>query len=147
MVTVGRRYIRVTVSEGVPSQRAARTRSPRETSRLIVIPLAVAAAIGASYAGCHPTGTAIADPIETAAFAAGFTVLTSRSSRGTWIVLGVAAVLLSRGWLLVPAALTVVAAFSTVFSSRARRRFGAVIGALGVQVVLNEPDTRTWLRL
>jgi hypothetical protein len=46
---------------------------------LIVIPLAVAAAIGASFAGCHPTGTAIADPIETAAFAAGFTVLASSS--------------------------------------------------------------------
>lgn len=104
-----------------------------------MIPLAVAAAIGASFAGCHPTGTAIADPIETAAFAAGFTVLASRSSRGTWLVLGVAAVLLSRGWLLVPAALTMMVAFSTVFSSRSRQRFGAVIGALGVQVVLRWP--------
>jgi hypothetical protein len=124
----------------VPSQPTARTRSPRETSRLIVIPLAVAAAIGASYAGCHPTGTAIADPIETAAFAAGFTVLTSRSSRGTWLVLGVAAVLLSRGWLLVPAAVTMAGAFSTVFSTQSRRRFGAAIGALGVQVVLRWPS-------
>ncbi len=49
-------------------------------------------------------------------------------------------VLLSRGWLLVPAALMVVGAFSTVFSSRSRRRFGAVIGALGVQVVLRWPS-------
>jgi Protein of unknown function (DUF4012) len=108
-------------------------------SRLFVVPLTLAAAIGAVFAGCHPTGTFIADPIETAAFAAGFTLLNSRSSRGTWLVLGVAAVLLARGWLLVPAAFTMTGAFAAAFPSRARRRIGAAIGALGIQVVLRWP--------
>ena len=49
------------------------------------------------------------------------------------------AVLLARGWLLVPAAATIAAAFSTVFSHRARRRMGAVVGAIGVQVMLRWP--------
>jgi hypothetical protein len=80
------------------------------------------------------------DAIETMAFAAAFTLLTSRASRGTWLVLGVVAVLLAQGWLLIPAALTMATAFSaTVLSSRSSRRVGALVGALGVQVVLRWP--------
>jgi hypothetical protein len=139
MVAVSAKYIRNTVTQGVAPHRPVPKRSAAEASRLLVVLFAAAAAIGAAFAGCHPTGTFIADPIETAAFAAGFTVITSRSSRGTWLVLGLAAVLLAREWLLVPAALTLAGAFSTVFSPRARRRMGAAIGALGVQVLLRWP--------
>jgi hypothetical protein len=108
-------------------------------SLLIVVALAVAAAVGAAFAGCHPTGTPVADVIETAAFAAGLTLLASRSSRGTWLVVGVAAVVFARAWLLVPALATMGVAFESVFSSRTRRRVGAVVGALGVQVILRWP--------
>ncbi len=101
--------------------------------------LAVAAAVGATFAGCHPTGTRVADVIETAAFAAGFTLLASRSSRGTWLAVGVAAVVFARGWLLVPALATMGVAFESVFSSRSHRRIGAAVGALGVQIVLRWP--------
>ena len=52
-------------------------------------------AIGAAFAGCHPSGSPVADQIETAAFAAGFTVLASRASRGFWLVIGVTTVLLA----------------------------------------------------
>jgi hypothetical protein len=108
-------------------------------SLFIVVALAVAAAVGAAFAGCHPTGTPIADVIETAAFAAGFTLLASRSSRGTWLVVGVAAVVFARAWLLVPALATMGVAFESVFLSRTRRRVGAVVGALGVQVIVRWP--------
>jgi hypothetical protein len=108
-------------------------------SLLIVVALAGAAAVGAAFAGCHPTGTPIADEIETAAFAAGFTLLASRSSRGTWLVVGVAAVVFARAWLLVPALATMGVAFASVLLSRTRRRVGAVVGALGVQVILRWP--------
>jgi ABC-type transporter Mla MlaB component len=104
-----------------------------------VISLAVVGGVGAAFAGCHPTGTAVADPVETAAFAVAFIVFASRASRETWLVLGVAAVLLSRGWLLVPAIVTIALAFSTAFAARSQRRVGAAIGALGVQVMLRWP--------
>jgi len=104
-----------------------------------VISLALAGGIGAGFAGCHPTGTAVVDPIETALFAGAFIVFTSRASRETWLILGVAAVLLSRGWMLAPAIVTIASGFSTVFASRSQRRVGAAIGALGVQVMLRWP--------
>lgn len=110
-------------------------------SRLFVIPLTLAAAAGGALAGCHPTGTPIVDPLETAAFAAAFTVITSRAYRGTWLVFGVVCVLLARRWLLIPAGLTIMVAFLSVFSERSRRRIGALVGALGVQVVLRWPPT------
>jgi hypothetical protein len=106
---------------------------------LIVAALAVAAAIGGACAGCHPTGTPIIDPLESAAFAAAFTLIMARAARGFWLVFGVVVVLLARGWLLVPAALTIGGAFATAFAPRSRRRFGAAVGALGVQVVLRWP--------
>jgi hypothetical protein len=108
-------------------------------SLVIVVALAGAAAVGAAFAGCHPTGTPAADVAETAAFAAAFTLLASRSSRGTWLVVGVAVVVLSRGWLLVPALGTTGIAFSAVLMSRTHRRVGAIVGAVGVQVVLRWP--------
>jgi len=100
----------------------------------------VAAGIGAAFAGCHPTGTPVADSIETAAFAAGFTLLASRSAQGTWLVVGVVAVVFARGWLLVPALATMGVAFASVFPMRTRRLGGSVVGAVGIQVVLRWPS-------
>src|ERR1039458_3902882 len=121
----------------MPSHWPPWTRSPRDVSLLVVV--AWAAAVGAAFAGCHPTGTPVADVIETAAFAAGFTLLASRSSRGTWLVVGVAAGVFARAGLLLPALATMGVAFESVFLSRPRRRVGAVVGALGVQVILRWP--------
>ena len=130
--SVSPKYARTTVSTGGPSHWRPWTRlSPPDPSRLVVILLAVAAGVGAAFAGCHPTGTRVADVIETAAFAAGFTLLASRSAQGTWLVVGVAAVALARGWLLVPALATIVVALGSVFPSRIRRRVGSMVGALG----------------
>ena len=124
-----------------PETRSDRRRSQREVSRLFVAPLTIAAAVCGAFAGCHPTGTHVVDPLETAAFAAGFTLLTSRAARGTWLVLGVASVLLARSWLLIPAVAVVLIAFLSVLAERSRRRLGALVGALGVQVVLRWPTT------
>jgi len=122
-----------------PSETPARGPSSRGNSQVLVTTLAVAAAIGGALAGCHPTGTPIVDPLETALFAAAMTVIVSRSSRGTWLVVGVGAVLLSRTWLLLPAMATMGVAFASVFPRRSHRRLGALVGALGIQVMLRWP--------
>ncbi|HLJ08865.1 MAG TPA: hypothetical protein VKX24_10015, partial [Acidimicrobiia bacterium] len=129
------------MSQDVLSRPEIGRRSQREVSRLLVLFLTVASAVGGAVAGCHPTGTPVVDPIETATFAAAFTLLSSRASRATWLVLGVACVLVARRWLLVPAVLEVALAFVAALMSRSRRRLGALIGALGVQVVLRWPPT------
>ena len=108
-------------------------------SRLLVAALAFASAIAGALAGCHPTGTPIVDPLETAVLAAAVTVIVSRSSRGTWLVVGVGVVLLSRGWLLLPTVATIGLGFTSVFPRRSHRRLGALVGALGFQVMLRWP--------
>jgi hypothetical protein len=120
-------------------QTPARRLSPQRTSQVVVAALAVAAAIGGAVAGCHPTGTPIVDPFEAAVFAAAMTIIVSRSARGTWLAVGVGAVLLSRSWLLFPAVATIALAFASVFPKRSHRRLGALVGALGVQVMLRWP--------
>jgi hypothetical protein len=113
--------------------------SAQRSSQVLVAVLAIAAAIGGALAGCHPTGTPVVDPLEAAVFAAAMTIIVSRSARGTWLVLGVGAVLLSRAWLLLPAVATIGLAFASVFPKRSHRRIGALVGALGVQVMLRWP--------
>lgn len=113
----------------------------RDLSRFIVYLFCALAAAGAAAAGCHPSGSTVADPIETALFAAGFTLLVSRSSRGVWLAIGAVCVVLSRGLLLAPAVVTVLCSFGAVFLRRSHRRVGALVGALGVQVVLRWPAT------
>lgn len=120
-------------------QTPARRFSAQKRSEVLVAALAVAAAIGGALAGCHPTGTHIVDPLESAVFAAAMTIIVSRSARGTWLVVGVGAVLLSRGWLLLPAGATIGLAFASVFPRRSHRRLGALVGALSVQVMLRWP--------
>ena len=122
-----------------PPETPARGPSSLRNSQVLVAVLAVAAAIGGALAGCHPTGTPIVDPLETALFAAAMTVIVSRSSRGTWVVVGVGAVLLSRSWLLVPAVATMGVAFASVFPRRSHRWLGALVGAIGIQVMLRWP--------
>jgi hypothetical protein len=122
-----------------PPVTSARGLSAQRSSQVLVAALAVAATIGGALAGCHPTGTLVVDPIETAVLAGGTTIIVSRSSRGTWLVLGVGAVLLSRGWLLIPATATIGLAFASVFPRRSHRRIGALVGALGIQVILRWP--------
>ena len=109
--------------------------------RLLVAALAFApSAIAEALAGCHPTGTPIVDPLETPpSWRRRVTVIVSRSSRGTWLVVGVGVVLLFRGWLLLPAVATIGLGFTSVFPWRSHRRLGALVGALGFQVMLRWP--------
>lgn len=129
------------MSKGAASRLPSFPRSSRGVSQLLVTAAIGAAAVGAALAGCHPTGTTVVDPFEAAGFAAAFTLLCSRASRTTWLVLGVVCVLMARQWLLVPAVAEVVLAFLGALQERARRRLGALVGALGVQVVLRWPPT------
>ena len=85
------------MTQGAPVKPAPRQLSREKVSWLIVLGLAAAAAFGGAFAGCHPTGTPVAYPIETAFFAAGFTIVLSRSSRETWLLTGAVAVVMARG--------------------------------------------------
>jgi hypothetical protein len=101
--------------------------------------LVVAAAIGGALAGCHPSGTPVVDPIYTAVFAAAVTWAAARAPRGTLLWLGVLAVAMSRGWLVVPALAALLLAFAGVLPRRPNALLGALTGALAVQVVLRWP--------
>ncbi len=101
--------------------------------------LVVAAAIGGALAGCHPSGTPAVDPMYAAAFAAAVTWAAARASRGALLWLGVLAVVLSRGWLVVPALAALLLAFAGVWPRRPNAILGALTGALAVQVVLRWP--------
>ena len=130
------------MSRSTPHAHATARQSPRQAQDLIVALLVTASAVGGALAGCHPTGTPVVDPLETAAFAAGFTFLVSRAAPGTWVLVGVTAVVLARGWLLVPAgmaALLALLALAGVFSTPAPRWAGAAVGALGGQAMLRWP--------
>lgn len=101
--------------------------------------LVVAAAVGGAVAGCHPSGTPVVDEIYAAAFAAAVTWAGSRASEGALLWLGVLAVVMSRGWLLVPALVALLLAFAGIWPRRSNAILGALTGALAVQVVLRWP--------
>jgi hypothetical protein len=101
--------------------------------------LVVAAAVGGALAGCHPSGTPVVDEIYAAAFAAAVTWAAARAPRGTLLWLGMLAVVMSRGWLLVPALAALLLAFAGVWPRRPNAILGALSGAFAVQVVLRWP--------
>jgi hypothetical protein len=101
--------------------------------------LIVAAAAGGALAGCHPTGTPILDPIYAALFAAAVTWAAARAAQGTLLWLGVLAVIMSRGWLVLPALAALLLAFANVWPRRPNAVLGALTGAVAAQVVLRWP--------
>ena len=101
--------------------------------------LAAAAAVGGATSGAHPTGTHVIDALYGAALAALVTEASARGRREAWLFLAVVAVVMSRGWLIVPAALALGVAFGASFSRHAHRRDGAFVGALAMQAVLRWP--------
>ena len=108
----------------------------------IAAPLIGAAAVGGALAGCHPTGTRVLDPLETAAFASMFTMLAHyRAGPRAGLIVGVTTVLLARGWLLVPAVAALLLALTSVVPTRAPRWVAPLTAVLGVQVVLRWPST------
>jgi hypothetical protein len=105
----------------------------------VVGAFAVAAAVGGAVAGAHPTGTVVVDRVETALFAALFTLLVARCGQGLQLLVGVVVVLLARQWLLVPAVLCALLVFSSIAWRRVPRATSAAVGALAVQVILRWP--------
>ena len=103
------------------------------------IAIAIAAAAGGATAGCHPTGTAVLDPLYTAATAAVVTLAASRANRVTLLVLAVVGVAMSRHWLLLPALAALALAFGATLPRRAYPLLGALSGAVAVQVMLRWP--------
>ena len=121
--------------------RSAQAPSPDQAiDRKLTLVMVGLAAVGGALAGCHPTATPVVDPIETALFAAGFTLLVARAAPFTWLVVGIAAFLLARGQPLgAPALVVLVVAVVGVTEQRTRSWAGPVVAVLGVQVVLRWP--------
>jgi hypothetical protein len=122
-----------------PRSRRERSRRVHRQARVTVALVAFAAAIGGALAGCHPTGLAGVDPLYGAAVAAGVTLAGSRAGRSSLLVLTAAAATLSRSWLLLPAFGALGLAFASTFHRRPHRRIGAIVAALGVEVLLRWP--------
>ncbi len=104
-----------------------------------VLVIASGAAVAAVFAGCHPTGTPVVDPLYTALFALVVTWLCSRAPREALLVFAGVAVVMSRTWLEVPAGLALAIAFTLVFFDRPERLDKALVGALGTESLLRWP--------
>ncbi|MGH9030095.1 MAG: DUF4012 domain-containing protein [Acidimicrobiales bacterium] len=113
--------------------------SHAQVSDLLVLALALATAAGGALAGCHPTATPVVDPLYSAALAAIVTFAASRADRETWLVVSAGGVLMSRGWLVLPALCALGLAVTSVAARRSRRRTGGLVGALLSQVLLRWP--------
>jgi len=122
-----------------PSSGARSSSSSCSWSGLVVGVLVALSAVAGAAAGAHPTGTWAVDPVYGAAFAGLTTWAASRAGRESWLAVAAVGVVMSRGWLLLPAAVALAVAFASVFDRRSRRRTGAVVGALAGQVVLRWP--------
>lgn len=120
---------------------SALRRSDRKVSAFTVLLVALLAAAGGAVAGCHPTGTGVLDPLYSSVFAALVTYVASRASRETLLVLAAVSVVMSRGWLYLPAIASLALAFYAVIPRHSRRRVGAVVGAVSVEVMLRWPYT------
>jgi hypothetical protein len=120
---------------------ACRTRRQRRlrTADALVAAIATVAAVGGALSGVHPTGTPMVDPVYGAMVAAGITLLASRASREAALVVAGLAFGLSRGALLMPAAVGLVLAFSQVWVKRWHRQISALVGAVDAQVLLRLP--------
>lgn len=102
--------------------------------------LAVAAAVGAALAGCHPTGLAVSDVAFTAAFAAALTFATARAHRWTWFLLAGVAAGAGHGWTLLPGFAALVVAFAGATATRRNPWAGGLVAALAVQSLLRIPS-------
>ncbi|HET9077932.1 MAG TPA: DUF4012 domain-containing protein [Acidimicrobiales bacterium] len=101
---------------------------------------AVAAAVAAALAGCHPTGSAVPDLVYPALLAALFTLAAPLAPRAVMLVVAAAVVAPSRGWLLIPAGAALLGAFGAVIPRRSPPWAAALIGAVDIEVVLRWPS-------
>ncbi len=124
----------------VESGRSPSRRHRRRVSAVTVLALAAAAAIAAATADCRPTGTPVVDPLYAALLAALVTFACSRASRPTLVVFALAAVVMSRTWLEIPAVVALLIALGSLLRKHSRRRVGALIGVLGVETMVRWPS-------
>lgn len=102
--------------------------------------IAVLAGIAAAFAGCRPTGAPIVDPLLTGLGAALVTGASARSRRGAWFAPAVVAVAIAKGWAILPAAASALAALVGTATRRRVRTWGAATGGLAVQALLRLPE-------
>jgi hypothetical protein len=129
----------MTHEKAAPAGRPRSRRQARRTSNQVVLVLAVAAAVGGAFAGVHPTATPVVDPLYGAAFCVLVTFAASRAGRRARLVFAAIVLGASRGLIIIPAVATLGLAVSQVWVRRWRQRIGALIGALGSQVILRWP--------
>jgi Protein of unknown function (DUF4012) len=94
--------------------------------------------------GCHPTGNSVLDPAYTAVLAAAVTVSAAKANRFALLILGVTGAVLSRSWVLLPAAIGAALAVQIAFPGRFSRRLESVVrpvvGTLAIQSMLRWPS-------
>ncbi len=102
--------------------------------------IAVLAVVGGAVAGCRPTGTVAVDVVLTGLLAGVVTLAASRSSR--WPLFGTvaAAILLARGFVLIPALASGVTVLLGGRRLARSRMWGAATGGLAIQALLRLPD-------
>lgn len=110
----------------------------RRRPDIVIATLVLGAGLGGTLAGTHATGTPVIDPLYAALAAGLVTLAASRANRETQLILGMLAAALSRGWMLVPGAGSLMVAFGSIWIDR-RRLPGALTGALAMQAVLRWP--------
>lgn len=107
-----------------------------------MLAIVAVAAVGTGLSAAEPTGVAVFDVIERAAFGAAVTFFAACARRWVWLVLaGVATVLAGSVWVLVCGAVALGFAVHAAFRSDRRDRLtGALIGALSAQALLRTAD-------
>lgn len=128
-----------TRAKRVARRRAARAWSVRHQV-VLTGTLALLAVLGGATAECRPTGVAVIDIVLTGLLAGVVTLAASRSSRWPILAPVAAAILLARGWVLVPALASGVTALLGGRRLARSRVWGAATGALAIQALLRLPD-------
>lgn len=98
--------------------------------------MAIAAGAGAAVSGCHPTTTAVLDPLYAAVFGALVALAGAVSARGALLWMAAVGLAMSRGQIIFLAAAALLLVLADVLVRRPSRLLGALSAGTTVQVLL-----------
>src|SRR3954454_24043291 len=128
-------------ASGRRSRRSRRQPAPTPQERRVVLVVVGLSALGGAVAGNHPTSNVVGDVVFSAAFAALLPAASSIARRWTWIVIAGVAAVCTRGALQALGFVVELAAIGAALRDVPHRRVvGAVIGAVGAQLLLRLGD-------
>jgi hypothetical protein len=118
-----------------PPQQLMRSR----TANSIIFLCALSAGVAGALSGVHPTGTTGIDPLYGALLGVLVTAAASEANQESRLVFAAVALGASRGLIGLPAGAALLLATTQVWLRRWQREIGALVGALGSQVILRWP--------